>query len=71
MNSNNSAPGNETGKIAGLILLSLLWIWLVYYLFSRGGLDLRNILVAVFSGIIIFVPLWKRYIRRIIENRKK
>ena len=71
MNRNTSAPGNDSGKIAGLILLALIWIWLVYMLFSRGGLDLKNIFIAVASGIIIFVPLWKRYIQPILANRKK
>lgn len=71
MKRNTSAPGNDSGKIAGLILLALIWIWLVYMLFSRGGLDLKNIFIAVASGIIILVPLWKRYIQPILANRKK
>ena len=70
MKQYDSTSGNDAGKIVGLILLALLWIWLVFYLFSRGGFDGKNILVALFSGIIIFVPLWKRYIRPIIERRK-
>ena len=71
MKPNNSAPGNDYGKIAGLILLALIWIWLVYLLFSRGGLDLKNILISAVSGIIIFVPLWKRYLQPILANRKR
>lgn len=71
MKQYNSDSTNDTGKIAGLILLALIWIWLVYYLFTRGGIDGKNIIVAVFSGIIIFVPLWKRYIRPILGRRKK
>ncbi len=71
MKQQYSGEGNEIGKIGGLILLALLWIWLVYYLFTKGGIDGKNILVAAFSGIIIFVPLWKRYIRPLIERRKK
>lgn len=51
MKHNNSPSGNDTGKLAGLILLALIWVWLVYMLFSRGGFDLRNILTAAFSGM--------------------
>ena len=71
MEPNNSAPGNDYGKIAGLILLALIWIWLVYMLFSRGGLDLKNILISAVSGIIIFVPLWKSDLQPILANRKR
>ncbi len=71
MKHNISPSGNDTGKIAGLILLALIWVWLVYMLFSRGGFDLKNILIAAFSGIIIFVPLWKRYLQPILAKRCK
>ncbi|MDE6009934.1 MAG: hypothetical protein K2F87_00610 [Muribaculaceae bacterium] len=71
MKRNNSASGTEYGKIAGLILLALIWVWLVYMLFTRGGVDLKNLFIAVASGIIIFVPLWKRYIQPILTNRRK
>lgn len=71
MKHNNSPSGNDTGKLAGLILLALIWVWLVYMLFSRGGFDLRNILTVAFSGIIIFVPLWKRYLQPILAKRCK
>lgn len=71
MKRNNSASGTDSGKIAGLILLALIWVWLVYILFTRGGLDVKNIFIAAASGIIIFVPLWKRYLQPILANRKK
>lgn len=71
MKRNSQAPGNDYGKLAGLILLALIWIWLVYMLFTRGGIDFKNLFIAVASGIIIFVPLWKRYIQPILDNRKK
>lgn len=71
MKKNNIAQGIGSGKIVGLILLALIWVWLVYVLFSRGGLDFKNIFIAIASGIIIFVPLWKRYIQPILANRRK
>ena len=70
MKQNNSDAGNDSGKIFGLIFLAIIWIWLVYVLFSRGGLGMKNLFIAAASGIIIFVPLWKRYIQPAI-NRKK
>lgn len=71
MKRNTPASGNDSGKIAGLILLALIWIWLVYMLFSRGGMTFYNLFIAVATGIIIFVPLWKRYIQPILDKRKK
>lgn len=51
-------------RIAGLAVLVFLWVWLCYGLLtSADGFNLKNILIAVMSGIIIFVPLYKKYIR--------
>ena len=55
-------------KIAGLSVLALLWIWLSWSLLALGGVNLKNILLVAATGIIIFVPLWKKYIRK--ENKK-
>ncbi|MBD5370187.1 MAG: hypothetical protein HDR80_03450 [Bacteroides sp.] len=70
MKRNNSTSAGDTGKIFGLILLALIWVWLIYTLFTRGGVDARSIFIAAASGIIIFVPLWKRYIAPMLERRK-
>lgn len=57
-------------RIAGLIVLALVWIWLSQaLLFSGGGITLKNIFLIGASGIIIFVPLWKKYFRQ--ENNQK
>lgn len=69
MKQNNSAAGRDSGKIFGLIFLAIIWIWLVYILFTRGGLNMKNIFVAAASGIIIFLPLWKRYIQPLVEKK--
>ena len=51
-------------RIAGLAVLVLLWVWLsVGLLTSADGFNLKNILIAAMSGIIIFVPLYKKYVR--------
>ena len=54
----------KPARIAGLAMLALLWVWLsVGLLTSANGFNLKNILIAAMSGIIIFVPLYKKYIR--------
>ncbi len=49
-------------RIAGLAVLAPLWVRLnVGLLTSADGFNLKNILIAAMSGIIIFVPLYKKY----------
>lgn len=53
------------GKIAGFTLLALLWVWLSWGLLTtEKGFNLKNLIIVAASGIIIFVPLWKRYSRK-------
>lgn len=54
---------NSWRKYFGIGLLALLWIWLVVFVFLRAGVTLLNIFWVVISGIIIFVPLYKRYLK--------
>ena len=57
-------------KTAGLILLLLLWLWLSRAIIvGGGGFTFKNIFIIGASGIIIFVPLWKKYFRK--ENNNK
>lgn len=43
-------------------MLALLWVWLsIGLLTSADGFNLKNILIAGMSAIIIFVPLYKKY----------
>ena len=52
------------GKAIGFGLLALLWIWLcISLVMSGGGPTFKNLFLIVASGIIIFVPLWKKYFR--------
>lgn len=51
-------------KYFGLSLVALLWIWLVVFIFIRGGVTLINIFWVAISGIIVFVPLYKRYLKK-------
>lgn len=54
----------KTGTVIGLIILAIAWLALVVYIFQSAGFTLRTLLIVVMSGIIIFVPLWKKYFRR-------
>lgn len=61
----NFALFMKATRIAGLILLGLVWLWLGRELIAfGGGVTLKNIFVIVASGIIIFVPLYKKYFRQ-------
>lgn len=51
----------STSKVIGIVILVIIWIWLVWLLLSAGGINLKNILIAAMTGIIIFVPLYKKY----------
>ncbi|MBD5196594.1 MAG: hypothetical protein K2G53_08570 [Muribaculaceae bacterium] len=48
-------------KTIGFSILAIIWLWLVWMLMSAGGVNLKNILIAAMTGIIIFVPLYKKY----------
>lgn len=60
----------KTSVIIGVSILMTVWLWLAWLLLSSGGVNLRNLLVLAISGIIIFVPLWKKYFNG-AENKKK
>ncbi len=51
----------EVSKIIGTVVLAIIWIWLVWLLLTAGGLNLKNLLIAAMTGVIIFVPLYKKY----------
>lgn len=53
------------GKAIGFGILALIWCWLcVVLLTNAGGFTFKNLFLIVTSGIIIFVPLWKKYISK-------
>ena len=57
--------------IIGIIVLAIAWLALAAYTFTYAGFNLRNLLVVGFSGLIIFVPLWKKYIKASTTNTRK
>ena len=48
----------------GIAVLALVWIWLAAFVLIRGGVTLMNILWVGISGVIVFLPLYKKYFKR-------
>lgn len=44
--------------------ICVLWIFLCYLVVKGRGIDTMSIFTIVASGIIVFVPLYKKYIRK-------
>lgn len=54
--------------IVGALILVLVYLWLCQALIrGGGGWTLKNIFIMAASGIIIFVPLYKKYFK---QNRQ-
>ena len=55
----------NTGKWIRFACIMGLWLFLVYLLLTRAArVDFMVIFTVVASGIIVFVPLYKKYIRK-------
>lgn len=48
-------------RYIGLGVLAIVWLWLAWFVLARAGVTLINIFWVVASGIIVFVPLYKKY----------
>lgn len=53
----------KISHIIGILVLAIAWLALAVYTLLYAGFNLRNLLVIGFSGVIIFVPIWKKYIK--------
>lgn len=59
-------------RIGGLLLLAGVWLWLCWELVRLGGgITLKNLLIIAMTGIVIFVPLWKRYVSPEKKSNRK
>lgn len=45
-------------------LVALAWVALVVMLLVNGGITLYNLFVVVASGIIVLVPMYKKYVKK-------
>lgn len=59
----NFAIAMNLGRKIGIAVLAAVWLWLAWYALAALGITLVNLLIIIMSGIIVFVPLWKKYIR--------
>lgn len=53
----------ETSTIIRLVFIALLWLILCYLIIATRPLNLHTIFIIVASGIIVWVPLYKKYIK--------
>jgi len=53
-----------TSVIVRFVILGVLWLGLVCYLIARTPVTLYTVFVIVASAIIVFVPMYKKYIRK-------
>lgn len=56
--------------LIGLSILMIIWLYLAWLLLSSGGVNLKNLLILAISGIIVFVPLCKKYFTGRNDNNK-
>lgn len=55
----------STGNIIRFSCILLLWLALCYLLVTRSArIDFNVVFAIVASGIIVFVPLYKKYVRK-------
>lgn len=50
-------------NIFRFICVLLLWLGLCYIMISRRGFDFMAVFSIIASGIIVFVPIYKKYKR--------
>ena len=62
-----NSTGMKTSSIFGIVLLAILWIWLAWAILASNGITLYNLIIVAISGIIVFVPLYRKF----STNKKK
>lgn len=50
----------KTSAIIGLSILLVIWLYLAWLLLTAGGINLKNLIILAISGIIVFVPLYRK-----------
>lgn len=62
---------SKTIRILGIGLLGLVWLWLAWGFLSTKGITLVNLIILAMTGIIIFLPLYKKYFLNSTDVSKK
>lgn len=53
----------KTSVIIRFLILGVIWLALSATVLLRGGITLYNLFVVVAAAIIIFVPMYKKYVK--------
>ena len=53
----------KTSVILRFVILGILWLGLVLYIVANAPFTLYTAFVIVASAIIIFVPMYKKYVK--------
>ena len=62
---------SKTIRLFGICILALVWLWLAWGFLSAKGITLLNLIILAMTGIIIFLPLYKKYISGGSDDSKK
>lgn len=54
----------KTSVIIRFLILGILWLGLVGYILTHAQLTLYLAFVIVASAIIVFVPMYKKYVKK-------
>ncbi|MDE6207437.1 MAG: hypothetical protein K2M55_06475 [Muribaculaceae bacterium] len=54
----------EKSVIARFVVLGVLWLGLVGYIVTHAQMTLYLAFVIVASAIIVFVPMYKKYVKK-------
>lgn len=54
----------KKGIVLQLVFIAVLWLALDYLLIVSTPFSLKTVLLIVGSGIIVFVPLYKKHFRK-------
>lgn len=57
-----SRPSNAL--IFRITCIALLWLFLCWLLLKTAPFDMQTLFVIVASGIVVFVPLYKKHFRK-------
>ncbi len=59
----------KKGTIARFVVLGVLWLGLCCYMLAHAQVTLYTVFVIVASAIIIFVPMYKKYVKNDSHRR--
>ncbi len=59
----------KQGEMIRFVCILLLWLCLCWLVLTKAKIDFMTIFAIVASGIIVFVPLYKKYVVRRRNDR--